>query len=113
MVGEAGCGGGVICIPSPAREQGEGESTITSVQSAGEGAAAADRRPLHDDEAGPFQMLHQSSRNDLRHDLVGVVHALAPLKAERESERVGEFARIGRRELGNGVGHAFEGRLTA
>ena len=46
----------------------------------------------YDDEAGALQMLDQTLRHDLRHDLVGVVDALTTLKAQREGERVGEVA---------------------
>jgi hypothetical protein len=35
-------------------------------------------------------MLDKTLGHDLRHDLVDVVDALAALKAQRESERVGE-----------------------
>ncbi len=52
---------------------------------AAERGAPADRRPLHDDEAGAFQMLYQLLRDDLGHDLVWVVDALAALKPEREA----------------------------
>jgi hypothetical protein len=40
--------------------------------------------------------------HDLGHDLVDVVNAFAPLKTQRERKRVGEVARVRRREL---VGH--------
>jgi hypothetical protein len=51
-------------------------------------AQDADRGFLHD---------------DLCHNLVGVVDALAALKAQRERQRVGEVARVGGREpVGDG-----------
>ena len=43
--------------------------------------AASDRRPLHDDEPGALKMLYKAFGNNLGHDLVGVVHALAALAA--------------------------------
>ena len=44
-------------------------------------------------------MLHESLGDDLGHDLVGVVDALATLKSQREGEGVGEVGRIGGSEL--------------
>jgi hypothetical protein len=35
-------------------------------------------------------MLDKTFRNDLRHDLVGAVDALAALKPQREGDRVGK-----------------------
>ena len=46
------------------------------------------RRTLHYDKAGPFQMLDKALGDDLRHDLVGVLDALATLESEREGERL-------------------------
>ena len=37
--------------------------------------------------------------DDLRHDLVGVVDALATLESEREGERVGEVGRVSESQL--------------
>jgi hypothetical protein len=51
---------------------------------------AADRRPLHDDEAGALEVLDQALGDVFGHDLVGVVDALAALKARCEGERRGE-----------------------
>jgi hypothetical protein len=42
----------------------------------------ANRRPLHDDEAGPLEVLNQALGDDRRHELVGVADALAALKAQ-------------------------------
>src|SRR5208337_1162923 len=61
-------------------------------------------RPLHDDESGALKVLHEPLGDDLRHDLVGVVHALAALVAQREGERRGKVARVGGGEL-VAVGH--------
>ena len=44
-------------------------------------------------------MLDKALGDDLRHDLVGVVDALATLESEREGERVGDVGRVGGREL--------------
>jgi len=33
-------------------------------------------RPFIDDKSGPLQMLNQATRDNLRHDLIGVVNAL-------------------------------------
>jgi len=44
-------------------------------------------------------------RHDLRHDLVGVVDALAPVKPQRECERGGEVLRIGGSEIFGRVAH--------
>jgi hypothetical protein len=43
-------------------------------------------------------MLDKALGDDLRHDLVGVVDALATLEAERKGERVGKVGWIGGRE---------------
>jgi hypothetical protein len=40
-------------------------------------------------------LVNEALRHDLGHDLIGVVNALAPVKAQRESERSGQVARIG------------------
>jgi hypothetical protein len=53
-------------------------------------------RPLHDDEAGPLQMLDQAFGNDRRHEFLGIVGALAALKVQRECERVGDVLGSGR-----------------
>ena len=44
-------------------------------------------------------MLDRALGDDLRHDFVGVVDALATLEAEREGERVGDVGWVGGREL--------------
>jgi hypothetical protein len=53
------------------------------------------RRLLHYNEAGALEMLHEAFCNNLRHDLVGVVRALAALEAQGDGERVGEVAWVG------------------
>jgi hypothetical protein len=55
------------------------------------------RQLLHDDEAGTLQMLDKPPRHYLRHDLIGVVEALASLKAQGERIRVGEVFETGGR----------------
>src|SRR5260370_33096698 len=64
-----------------------------------ERGAADNPRTLHHHQSGALQMLDKALRHDFRHDLVGVVHALAALKAQREGERIGEIVRIGWRQL--------------
>ena len=44
-------------------------------------------------------MLDKALGDDLRHDLVGVVDALATLESEREGERVGDVGKVGGREV--------------
>lgn len=53
---------------------------------------------------GESSALDEALGDDLRHELIGVVDALAPLKAQRERKGGGEVARVGRRQLFNGVG---------
>ena len=43
-------------------------------------------------------MLDEALGDNLRHDLIGVVDALAALKAEREGQGFCELARVGGRE---------------
>jgi hypothetical protein len=59
----------------------------------------AGRRFLHDHEAGSPQMLDQPLGDDLGHDLVGVVDALAAGVPQRERKRSGKVGWIGGREL--------------
>ena len=47
--------------------------------------APSDRPLPHDDEAGALQMLDETLRHDLGHDLVGVVDPFAAVKPEREA----------------------------
>jgi hypothetical protein len=68
------------------------------VRAAAERGSPADRRFLHDDEAGALEMLHQALGHDRRHHLASVVHPLAPAVAQREGERVGEVFRAGFRD---------------
>jgi hypothetical protein len=68
--------------------------------------AAAHRRALHNDEAGSFEVLHKSLRDDLGHDLVRVVDALAALISQCEGEGGGKVGRVGRREGFGRVEHA-------
>jgi hypothetical protein len=56
-------------------------------------------------------LVNEALRHDLGHDLIGVVNALAPVKAQRESERSGKVARIGGREFF--VVHTIEHRSSA
>jgi hypothetical protein len=62
-------------------------------------------RLLHHDEARALQMLHEPLGDDLGHDLVGVVDALAALEAQGEGENMpvtGSY-RGGTNYLGRGI----------
>jgi len=66
---------------------------------------SADRRSLHEDESRPLQVLDESLGDDLRDEFIGVVDALAALKAQRKGERIGDiFGRCRCEALGR-VGH--------
>jgi len=67
---------------------------------------AVDRRwPPHDHEARALEALDKALGDDLGHELVGVVDALAALEAEREGERRGEVGGSAgvRRSVGSGI----------
>jgi hypothetical protein len=49
----------------------------------------AQRRAFHHDEAGALQVSDQPFGDDVHHECVRVVLALAPLKFQREGERCG------------------------
>ncbi len=49
-------------------------------------------------------MFDEALRHDLRHDLVGIVHPFAVLKAQREGERVGTVTRVRGRVFVDGNG---------
>jgi hypothetical protein len=72
--------------------------------SAPRGGGSDLRRPLHDDKACAFQMLHKPLGDDLGHEFVGVVDALTTLIAECEGERRGKVGQVCGREP-VGVGH--------
>jgi hypothetical protein len=56
---------------------------------------------FHDDEAGALKVLDKPLGDDPRHDLGGVVNALAPAVEQREREGVGEvFGVVGVRRFG-------------
>jgi hypothetical protein len=75
----------------------------SSLESTCERGVAAARRFLHHDESAALQMPHKPPRDDLRHEFVGIVDALAALEAQREREGVGDvFGRGGRQLV---VGH--------
>ena len=50
---------------------------------------------FHDDEPRPLQMLPKPLGDDLGHDLVDIVDALAPVKSQRERESRGKVRRSG------------------
>ena len=69
--------------------------------------AANNRRAFHDDEAGALQMRDQPLGDHHGHDLIGVVNALAALKAQSEREGgVEAFLRTEVALLGAGLGGA-------
>ena len=72
---------------------------LSALESPPKRRAAADRRAFHDDEASTLKMLHKPLRDDLGHDLVGVVDAPAALLAQREGERRGQVGGVGEGEL--------------
>jgi hypothetical protein len=49
-----------------------------------------ERGLLHHDESRSLQVLHKPLGEDLRHELVGVVDALAALEAQGEGQRAGD-----------------------
>jgi len=61
------------------------------------------RRPSHDDEPRTLQVLRQALSDDVRHDLVAIVHTFAASESQREGERVDEFVGSGRLQV---VSHA-------
>ncbi len=63
-------------------------------------------RPFHDDKPGSFKMVRKSFGDDLGHDLVRVVDALAALISQRERERGDKVGGVGGREAFGRVGHA-------
>jgi hypothetical protein len=80
-----------------AKKPFDGEAS--ALKPPGDCASASDRRPLHDHESGELEMLDEAFGDDLGHELIGVVDALPPLKAQRERKSGGEVARVGRRQL--------------
>jgi len=77
---------------------------VSSLESASQRCPASDRRAMHDNEPRALQMIDKALGDDLGHDLIGVVDALAALVSERIGERRGKVGRVGGREL-VGVGH--------
>ena len=63
-------------------------------------------RPFHYDKPGSFKMVRKSFGDDLGHDLVRVVDALAALISQREREGGGKVGEVGGREAFRRVGHA-------
>ena len=62
--------------------------------------AAAQRRPLHDDETGTLQVLRQTFGDDRRHHFRRIVDSFAAAVAKRECDRIGDL-------LGRGGGAGF------
>src|SRR5271166_6651562 len=63
-------------------------------------AAPIGGRLLHHDETRSLQVLHKALGDDLRYEFIGVVDALAALKAQGERQRIGDV-------FGGGGGEAF------
>lgn len=63
------------------------------------------RRPLHDDEAGLLQMLHQAPSHYIRNQAISVMHPLPPFMDQREGKSFGNFS-------GFGFSHDYETALT-
>jgi len=59
---------------------------------------AAERRLLHDNEAGALKVPHNAFGSDSRHILIGMMHALATFELQGEGNGVGEVARRGGRD---------------
>jgi len=63
------------------------------------------RRFLHHHESRAVQILRQPFGNDPRHQLIGVMLTLTPVKTQREGERFSKFVgRRGREAIGS-IGH--------
>jgi hypothetical protein len=58
---------------------------------------AAERRLLHDNEAGALKVPHNAFGSDSRHLFVSLMNALATFEPQREGNGVGEV-RVARRE---------------
>jgi hypothetical protein len=87
-----------------ARRRVNGSTARSSLESSPKRRAATNWRTLHDHETGSLKVLDQPLRDDLRHDLIGVMRPLATGKPQRERERRSEVIGRGGLEL-VGVGH--------
>ncbi len=65
---------------------GRGNRLSSSFEAASERRRSDACRPLHYDKPGSFKMVHKSGGDDLGHDLVRVVDALAALISQCEGE---------------------------
>ena len=106
--------GGTTYHPSPFRAP-QGAKRRTRCRSAYAAMArmrprwhpAFDRRPLHHDKARSLQVLDQALGDDRRDEFVGVVDAVAAVKAQREGERIGNVFGSGGRQFVRGIAHSF------
>jgi hypothetical protein len=65
----------------------ESQRPGSAIKPARQRRTADRRRPLHHDEPSTtLEVLNEALGDDLRHELVGVVDALAALEAEREGK---------------------------
>ena len=63
------------------------------------------RWPFHHDIARPFQVLHKPLGGDPGHQFIACVHTFAPVKPEREGERLGDLVCGRRAQAGSVAGH--------
>ena len=85
---------------------GRSNRLSSSFEAASERRRSDACRPLHYDKPGSFKMVHKSGGDDLGHDLVRVVDALAALISQCEGEGGGKVGRVGRREGFGRLEHA-------
>src|SRR5208337_623274 len=85
---------------------GRSNRLSSSFEAASERRRSDACRPLHYDKPSSFKMAHKSGGDDLGHDLVRVVDALAALISQCEGEGGGKVGRVGRREGFGRVEHA-------
>src|SRR5208283_4221203 len=72
---------------------GRSNRLSSSFEAASERRRSDACRPLHYDKPGSFKMVHKSGGDDLGHDLVRVVDALAALISQCEGEGGGNGVR--------------------
>ena len=83
-----------------------GRQSSVSLQSTSKRRRAHFCRPFHYDKPGSFKMVRKSFGDDLGHDLVRVVDALAAPISQREREGGGKVGGVGRSEAFGRVEHA-------
>ncbi len=73
---------------------GRSNRLSSSFEAASERRRSDACRPLHCDKPGSFKMVHKSGGDDLGHDLVRVVDAVAALISQCEGEGGGKVGRL-------------------